>query len=511
MRIILALLLTYTAWATDIDVLRAAYVAQGCGAVFHWNMSTFQEIEWATPNVAVDTFAPTAASINFGAWMDLVQAAGCTYVNITTKHHDGFKLWPRAAYSISQTAWYAANGSPDLLGQFITAARARGLNIVLYYSIWDRTWEIANSVTAETGTAAYISMIESELTDLLTNYGAITAIWTDGWSWSAAPTTPGAAGGGVGGYTYIIPATIRAHIKGIQPDCLHIENNHNHPYNPATGDIEVYEWASTAGSEFPAGGNTRLSEVMTTMRWSYRWFYDAGSRHNADAQRSPRDLVNAIALINSLASTATVDFTPDKAGVIPTTQVESFQRIRSEARYTPNLAAGKSATSSTLYSGTATAALTDNVFLMGAASTIFSTETDATPWAEIDLGSAQKVGRVEIFGRNDKTDDPADGYAGRMRDLTVTLCTATPCTGANVLYTSPLLNPGNSAYGGAADYKSGPGQLTVTFLPVSARYIRVARTCEGACNTDNLASLAMMEVQAFMSNPLFPLTSPIKR
>ena len=44
----------------------------------------------------VKTFNDASAGADLDAIADLCQAAGARYVVLTTKHHDGFALWPSA-------------------------------------------------------------------------------------------------------------------------------------------------------------------------------------------------------------------------------------------------------------------------------------------------------------------------------------------------------------------------------------------------------------------------------
>ncbi len=66
------------------------------------------------------------------AWAALAEQAGMKYIVITSKHHDGFALFPSEA-----TDWDIADASPyghDLIGPLAKAARDHGLKFGLYYS-----------------------------------------------------------------------------------------------------------------------------------------------------------------------------------------------------------------------------------------------------------------------------------------------------------------------------------------------------------------------------------------
>jgi alpha-L-fucosidase len=65
-------------------------------------------------------------------WAQLAKDAGMKYIVITSKHHDGFALFPSDA-----TDWDIADASPygkDLIGPLAIAARDRGLKFGLYFS-----------------------------------------------------------------------------------------------------------------------------------------------------------------------------------------------------------------------------------------------------------------------------------------------------------------------------------------------------------------------------------------
>ena len=64
-------------------------------------------------------------------WADLFQRAGAKYVVLTTKHHDGFLLWPSATPNPKHANY---NTTRDVVGELGSAVRAKGLRYGLYYS-----------------------------------------------------------------------------------------------------------------------------------------------------------------------------------------------------------------------------------------------------------------------------------------------------------------------------------------------------------------------------------------
>ena len=66
------------------------------------------------------------------AWAQLAEDAGVKYIVITSKHHDGFAMFPSTA-----SKWNIADASPygkDIIGPLAAAARQHGLHFGLYYS-----------------------------------------------------------------------------------------------------------------------------------------------------------------------------------------------------------------------------------------------------------------------------------------------------------------------------------------------------------------------------------------
>jgi alpha-L-fucosidase len=72
-------------------------------------------------------------------WADLFQQSGARYVVLTSKHHDGYCLWPTR--SPFKAKWNSMDVGPkrDLLGDLTDAVRKKGLKMGLYYSIIE--WE----------------------------------------------------------------------------------------------------------------------------------------------------------------------------------------------------------------------------------------------------------------------------------------------------------------------------------------------------------------------------------
>ncbi|MGI5153123.1 alpha-L-fucosidase [Plantactinospora sp. CA-294935] len=105
-------------------------------------------------------------------WADLCAAAGARYVVPTSKHHDGYLLWPSAHPNPHLPQWQTGR---DVVGELGAAVRDRGLRYGLYYSgglDWTfgnlpirRMADVAASVPDAPGYARYVDAHWRELID----------------------------------------------------------------------------------------------------------------------------------------------------------------------------------------------------------------------------------------------------------------------------------------------------------------------------------------------------------
>jgi alpha-L-fucosidase len=73
-------------------------------------------------------------------WADVFARSGARYVVLTSKHHEGFALWPSREASLTWgRPWNAVEIGPkrDVLGDLTRAVRARGLKMGFYYSLYE--------------------------------------------------------------------------------------------------------------------------------------------------------------------------------------------------------------------------------------------------------------------------------------------------------------------------------------------------------------------------------------
>jgi alpha-L-fucosidase len=73
-------------------------------------------------------------------WADVFARSGARYVVLTSKHHEGFALWPsKEASATWARPWNALETGPrrDVLGDLTDAVRRKGLRMGFYYSLYE--------------------------------------------------------------------------------------------------------------------------------------------------------------------------------------------------------------------------------------------------------------------------------------------------------------------------------------------------------------------------------------
>jgi alpha-L-fucosidase len=172
-------------------------VKRGYGMFIHFGLNTFNETEWSDGTLPVSSYNPD--QLDCDQWIKTAREAGFRYVILITKHHDGFCLWD------SKYTDYDVGASPvktDIVGAVAKACKKYGLELGLYYSLWDRHEPSHKSADPQD----YVDYMKNQLSELLTNYGTVAEIWFDGaWAKKSAEWHV---------------EEIYNHIKKLQPDCL---------------------------------------------------------------------------------------------------------------------------------------------------------------------------------------------------------------------------------------------------------------------------------------------------
>jgi alpha-L-fucosidase len=141
------------------------------------------------PGFPYDGFVPmfdeASASADLPALASVCRNAGARYVVLTTKHHDGYCLWPTALRHPVKGAYHSQR---DLVGDLTDAVRAQGMRMGLYYS-GGYDWpynavvmrSLADALLAGPTGAAYAGYAEAHVHELVDRYRP-SVLWNDiGW------------------------------------------------------------------------------------------------------------------------------------------------------------------------------------------------------------------------------------------------------------------------------------------------------------------------------------------
>lgn len=214
------------------------------GIFLHWGLySMLASGEWTmnNHNLNYKEYAKLAggfypAKFDAAKWVAAIKASGARYICFTTRHHDGFSM-----FGTKLSDFNIVDATPfgrDVLKELADECRKQGVKLHLYYSHIDWSREDAPRGATGRGTGrpaqkeaaaawkSYYAFMNGQLTELLTNYGEIGAIWFDGF-WDQKPN-----------FNWQI-AEQYALIHRLQPACL-IANNHHRAAN-AGEDIQVFE------------------------------------------------------------------------------------------------------------------------------------------------------------------------------------------------------------------------------------------------------------------------------
>ena len=101
------------------------------------------------------------------------KAAGCRYITLTTRHHDGFSLYDTCGLS-GFDAPHSACGR-DLILEFTEACRAGNIVPFFYHTLLD--W---HNTDYKTNFPKYIDYLDKSIEILCKNYGKIGGFWFDG-------------------------------------------------------------------------------------------------------------------------------------------------------------------------------------------------------------------------------------------------------------------------------------------------------------------------------------------
>lgn len=306
---------------------RAQFQDEKFGIFLHWGLySMVGQGEWVmnNRNINYKNYARLSGAFfpsHFDAdrWVAQIKAAGARYITITTRHHDGFSL-----FKTSTSTYNSVDGTPfgrDIIKELADACQRQGIKLHLYYSHLDwyrtdyplgRTGLGTGRPTNEQNYDSYFQFMNTQLRELLTNYGSIGAVWFDGWWDHDSDPTP---------FDWRLEEQYSM-IHSLQPACLIGNNHHQTPYSGE--DIQIFErdlpGENTAGLSGQSIGKLPLESCQTI---SDKWGYSLTDTN----YKSSVELIQMLVRAAGKNANLLLNIGPEPNGELPQQAVERLDSI----------------------------------------------------------------------------------------------------------------------------------------------------------------------------------------
>jgi len=303
------------------------------GLFIHWGVySTLADGEWVMrhKDIPVSQYEKLPAyfnpiSFDAEAWVLMAKNAGMKYIAFTSRHHDGFAMFNSRVsdYNIVKKTPY----KKDIVAELSKACQKHGLKLFLYYSHldWHHIDYYPRSNTSlnkggqdwterpESGNwENYLKYMNGQITELLTNYGAIGGIWFDGWwdnkkaDWKLEEQY--------------------ALIHKLQPGCM-VGNNHHQSPKPGE-DFQMFE-KDLPGQNTTGFADTEVSfgqlplEMCETMNNS--WGYNLRDRKF----KSSKFIIQLLVKNAGHNSNLLLNVGPQPDGNIMTENIDTLKKVGS--------------------------------------------------------------------------------------------------------------------------------------------------------------------------------------
>ncbi|WP_394833441.1 alpha-L-fucosidase [Pendulispora rubella] len=268
--------------------------------------SVCRDAEWIKRNCNIpigeyEQFAKTFNPSGFDAdaIATLAKDAGQRYIVITSKHHEGYAMWPTKVNTWNLRDHSAFDKTRDILAELKRASDARGVKLGFYYSIWD--WHDPDFPNASTF-PKYKERMYAQLKELVDNYHPA-VFWFDGEWDTTNPYNPWRAEDG---------EQLEAYLRGLDPNL--VINNRVGKRRVADGDTGTPE--QEIPNE-PVLGQLWESCMTINGSWGY-------ARHDQN-WKSVTDLTRKLTTIASRSGNYLLNVGPDALGRVPT---EAATRLR---------------------------------------------------------------------------------------------------------------------------------------------------------------------------------------
>lgn len=319
---------TYTPTPENIQA-RKAFKEMRFGIFLHWGIySMFGQGEWYLQNAKIDRleYAKVADAFyphrfNAWEWVRAIKEAGAQYICLTSRHHDGFSMW-----KTDESDYNIVDATPfkrDVIKELADACHSKGLKLHLYYSHldwmredypWGRTGLFTGKDPKKQNWASYKQFMNNQLTELLTRYGEIGAIWFDGYWDHDQDSVP---------FNWELREQYNL-IHRLQPQCL-IGNNHHEEVKPGE-DIQIFErdlpGQNTAGfvEQTPEVSQLPL-ETCETMNGM--WGYQVTDQN----YKSTDDLIRLLVRTAGMGANLLLNIGPQPNGELPHTALQRLKEI----------------------------------------------------------------------------------------------------------------------------------------------------------------------------------------
>lgn len=295
------------------------------GIFLHWGIySMFAQGEWYMTNKQLDCeeYAKAANAFyphqfNANEWVEAIKEAGARYICFTSRHHDGFSMWNTQVsdYNIMNTPF-----KRDVIKELADACHNQDLAIHLYYSHID--WTRPDYPRGRTGQRTcknlqpdwnnYYRFMNEQLTELLTNYGKIGAIWFDGWWDHDEDSIP---------FNWQLDKQY-ALIHQLQPSCLVGNNHHQTPFEGE--DIQIFERDVPGENKAGLSGQSisRLP-LETCQTMNGMWGYKVEDQN----YKSTNELIRLLARTAGKGANLLLNIGPQPDGQLPETALNRLSEI----------------------------------------------------------------------------------------------------------------------------------------------------------------------------------------
>lgn len=297
------------------------------GIFLHWGLYSMMGAgEWVMNNRNINyqeypklakTFYPS--EFDADAWVRAIKAAGAKYITITTRHHDGFSL-----FKTSASTYNTVDATPfkrDVIKEMADACQRHGIKLHLYYSHLDwgredypqgRTGLGTGRLKEKADWTSYYNFMNTQLTELLTHYGPIGAIWFDGWWDHDSDAKP---------FDWQLEAQY-AMIHKLQPQCL-IGNNHHQTPNPGE-DIQIFErdlpGENKAGLSGQSISRLPLESCQTI---NDHWGYSITDSN----YKTPKELIQMLVRAAGKNANLLLNVGPEPGGALPSLALDRLKAI----------------------------------------------------------------------------------------------------------------------------------------------------------------------------------------